>query len=475
VNKKIVLASCLVLTAFLVFSSLLSLAHGEVVQGWEKWLEGGSVSESDGILTLSGGNGNDVPPCLLKPFKPTGDFEISFDLKTETLGEVLLDQAGEGFTLAFGNVSKPQVDRSLVTFWLRGRAGGQFLLMWHDKNGDTPWVPFVYNGIGYNNGYDFWHPNPPQDRSNAPIQPDVWYTIKLEVQETPYVVTAEVYTETGLLLGSFSADTISYPTFDEINSLYMSAGRGVGTFHIKNMVISGTSEAENTFISISAEPSVTVGSPVNIRGCLTNGSVGFANEHVVLKYTFPGAEEWYPIGSTYTDATGNYLSQWVNTATGTFTLRAEWKGNRTHLGAYANMTLNSLPAPNGVFFVESNSTVNSLAFNSTSNELSFTVTGPSGTSGYVKATVAKSVLSNGANIKIFIDGKQLSYKLLEMPDSWLYSFDYQHSEHLVTLNLSPSQAMENPVQDENSVWILITVGMASLFLVLGISLQRKKH
>jgi hypothetical protein len=194
----------------------------------------------------------------------------------------------------------------------------------------------------------------------------------------------------------------------------------------------------------------------------------------VIEYTFPGADEWYPIGSTYTDATGNYLSQWLNTATGAFTLRAEWKGNRTHLGASANVTLNSLPAQNGVFFVESNSTVTSLAFNSSSNELSFTVSGQSGSSGYVKATVAKSLLANGESIKISLDGDQLKYELHETIESWIYVFSYQHSAHRVTLALSTTQTSTLPFDDDTAVWILIPIAIIAIVLVLGIYHQKRK-
>ena len=52
----------------------------------------------------------------------------------------------------------------------------------------------------------YWHPNPPVDRSNAPVKPDVWYTLKLKVHETPFTVTGEVYTENGTLLGSLTID-----------------------------------------------------------------------------------------------------------------------------------------------------------------------------------------------------------------------------------------------------------------------------
>jgi hypothetical protein len=253
----------------------------------------------------------------------------------------------------------------------------------------------------------------------------------------------------------------------------------------------------STHISISAEPSFTVGSSININGTLTDyHGNALANEPVVLTYTFPSAETWYPISSAFTDDAGNYHVQWINSATGTFILRAEWKGNDTHPGAYTNMTLNSLPLQNrGVFFVESNSTVTSLAFNSTSSELSFTVTGPSGTTGYVKMSIAKDLLPNGENLKVYLDGRQLNYALAENADSWLLTFTYSHSTHRLTVNLPanpastdftpppstgntttstpPNSAMQ-PARD-HGIWIaLIAIACIMAPATAGIALRRKK-
>ncbi len=214
---------------------------GEVFQDWRRGPEGGRVSESNGVLTMSGGDGRHIPPCLFKDFKPSGDFEISFDLKAETLGEVLLDQAGEGFTLCFGHLDKASEEFRSAGFWCRARSGGQFLLAWHDDLCDRfgwqgNWEPFVYNGLEYNNGYQFWHSNPPQDRSNAPVRPDVWYTVVLRITETPFTLVGEVYDENQALLGTLAVNSINDFTFGDINQLYMSTGAG-GTFYIRNFSV----------------------------------------------------------------------------------------------------------------------------------------------------------------------------------------------------------------------------------------------
>jgi hypothetical protein len=63
----------------------------------------------------------------------------------------------------------------------------------------------------------------------------------------------------------------------------------------------------------------------------------------------------------------------------------------------------------------------------TSSELSFTVNGTSGNTGYVKVTIAKSLVSNAENVKVYLDGNQLNYEVTSNTDSWLLTFMYLHA------------------------------------------------
>lgn len=84
-----------------------------------------------------------------------------------------------------------------------------------------------------------------------------------------------------------------------------------------------------------------------------------------------------------------------------------------------------------VFYVESNSTVTALAFNSTSGELSFTVSGESGTIGYVKATLSRNLTENAENIKVSLDGKLINREVTEASSMYVVTFNYPHSTHKV--------------------------------------------
>ena len=59
-----------------------------------------------------------------------------------------------------------------------------------------------------------------------------------------------------------------------------------------------------------------------------------------------------------------------------------------------------------VFTLTSNSTITQFAFNSTTKELSFIASGPSGTKGYVNIYIPKTLISDISTLKTYIDGNR---------------------------------------------------------------------
>lgn len=208
-------------------------------------------------------------------------------------------------------------------------------------------------------------------------------------------------------------------------------------------------------ISTSA-PSTFIGFNVGINGTLTDAATGdgLENQTVLLYYTFPGAYSWFPITSAVTDRLGRFYVQWIPSATGAFTVIAQWSGNASIVGSTSSVALNTMPYENQyVFTVESNSTVSALVFNSTSSELSFAVGGQSGTKGYARVTVAKSLVGDVTDIKIYLDGNELPYSVASIDDSWLLTFSYAHSIHNVSVSLN---AKAVPELDLATMLLLIT-------------------
>jgi hypothetical protein len=241
---------------------------------------------------------------------------------------------------------------------------------------------------------------------------------------------------------------------------------------------SATAGSPRISISVNASSSV-VGSVVNVNGRLSyvNGSP-LRGEPVILSYAVAGSSPWVPIGSAVTNDAGEYNIQWVNVASGTFSLKVEWAEHEGHEETSNTTTLSFLPYENqSVFFVESNSTVSALAFNSTSSDLSFTVSGPSDTEGYVKVTIAKSLVSSAENIKVYLDGDQLNYAVVSDGDLWQLTFSYLHSSHQVRISLAATAAGVILLGIEYWIWTAIAIIIAltgvSAFIVWRIKKKQK--
>jgi hypothetical protein len=161
----------------------------------------------------------------------------------------------------------------------------------------------------------------------------------------------------------------------------------------------------------------------------------------------------------YTNSNGDYSAAWLPFVTGNYLLKATYEGDAENLGTSetVNFAVTQFAEKNILFSVSSNSTVSSLAFNSESSELNFTVSGPNGTSGYTKATIAKSLVSNAENIKVYLDEKQLSFEVTSDADSWLLSFTYTHSTHRVCISLARTPAGAAFLGIEYWAWILIAI------------------
>ncbi|MCW4017503.1 MAG: PKD domain-containing protein [Candidatus Bathyarchaeota archaeon] len=252
-------------------------------------------------------------------------------------------------------------------------------------------------------------------------------------------------------------------------------------------------------VSILTVSSTTMGSTVSITGNLTDSKgTRINNQAVVLSYTFKGIDSWLPISSSITNEEGSYSIQWLNTATGTFSLKAEWQGNDKYFGMNNTATLSSVPCQNQqVFLIESNSTISSLGFDSAVSQLVFTTSGPSGTHGYVKAAIAKSLIDKVDNVKVYLDEKQVPYLRASTADSWLLTFNYSHSSHKITIDIPVSNADQQAsgqtfsstqqttpktspatgnVQAENHAPTVIIFSLVAIAVVTGslLTLQRKK-
>ena len=222
---------------------------------------------------------------------------------------------------------------------------------------------------------------------------------------------------------------------------------------------------ETTTLTISCSPSTTyVGFKVDITGKLTNSLTGgISGVTIVLNYQVPGVPTWNLIQSVTTKADGTFSVIWIPTATGYYLIEARWDGNDNWPpGAYNTVNLAITPySDEYIFSVESNSTVSSLVFNSTSRELSFTLSGPTGTYGYVDIIIAKSLIANVADIRVYLNGTQTDYTVTSADNSWRLHFTYHHSTYKLIVRLGPTPFI--PLQ----LVTPLTIGTLTIILIIA--------
>jgi hypothetical protein len=119
-------------------------------------------------------------------------------------------------------------------------------------------------------------------------------------------------------------------------------------------------------------------------------------------------------------------------------------------------TPQSIVQPN-MFSIQSNSTVSALSYNGTS-EIVFTVSGPTGTTGYVNATISKNFMSNGEAIQVYLDGNLIDCNVTSSDDFWVIYFSYHHSLHNVRINQIQTQTNPSTIFD-SAYWLYIEVGL----------------
>jgi hypothetical protein len=408
-RRTVIIGLALVIFLFFTFAPSHNV-RGETLQGWTIENSGGSgVASDDGSFRLTTPGGYPVAPCytLVRHISPVSDFNYSLQMRANTVH-------------CFEMFIRQDYNAHVVQLQHGSWAGNGFLLA---RTVNTAVDVFAY----------------------AP-KVQAWYTLQLNVYKEPFHVTALVIAENGNLLGTMTiTDVAADIALENITSLgFRVWGYGPSDYSVRNIEYSFANPSQ---ISISTSSlSSQAGSAVNVMGRLTDSNdTGLQNKCVILSYTFPGVDEWFPVTSDQTDENGEYNIQWINSASGTFSLKTQWNGDGTFSGASNSTSLSFLPYEGQhKFIVESNSSLTELAFNSTSSELSFTVAGDAGTKGFVKVDIAKELVVKAAGLKVTLDGNNVNYTLTESDEFWTLSFEYSHSTHEIAIHMGSNMALNSP-------------------------------
>ncbi len=126
---------------------------------------------------------------------------------------------------------------------------------------------------------------------------------------------------------------------------------------------------------------------------------------------------------------------WFLLASGDYRIKAVYTGGSGVAGAETIVNLAIRDIEERVFSVSSNSTVSGLIFNSTSREITLSVSGPSGTTGYINTFLTKNLIQDISSLRIYFDGVQKDYEAVSLDDVWLIHLSYNHSTHTIRISL----------------------------------------
>jgi len=247
---------------------------------------------------------------------------------------------------------------------------------------------------------------------------------------------------------------------------------GVG---IANQTGPGNSSTPVLLISCQRSPTYS-NFTLQIAGNLTDGGIGLTGAPILISYSSDDGNSWNQLAWLNTDNLGSFATVWNPPEERDYLLQAVYPGSMWY--TETSTTVNFWNTPLGaqqVFSIQTNSTLSAFSFSSTSNELSFSVSGPIGSTGYVNVHVPKTLIGNVSDSQVYLDGAKLSYITESVGDSWLISFNYHHSVHTVTINLG-SAASQKP-SDELPIWWLLFVAALSVAAIaaLGLAVYKRQR
>ena len=227
-------------------------------------------------------------------------------------------------------------------------------------------------------------------------------------------------------------------------------------------------------LDVSCQSSTTFSNfRVEINGNLTYDGAGLQGLPVLLSFSVDEGNTWNELTTVGTDSNGNFLAVWLPSVTGNYLLEAEWAGNSNYTQTSSMINFAVLPfGAQSVFSVTSNSTISALAFNSTSGELDFTVSGPEGTAGYCDVYIPTSLISDVSDLTVFLDGNPISYNVESLGNAWLVSFSYQTSTNQVSIGVN---AADSIVMNGNQLGQWIPYGVIIVLLaIIAVLLASKR-
>lgn len=220
---------------------------------------------------------------------------------------------------------------------------------------------------------------------------------------------------------------------------------------------------------------------VKIDGALVYNQVGLSGAGIMFSYNVTGGATWQDLAYVKTIDDGTFSAVWMPSASGNYLVKATWLGDNIYSPVSKIVSFAVQPSNNqakDTFSVASNSSLSSLKFDSSNDALAFSVSGPSGTSGYVQVCIPKTLLKDATNLKVTLDGNNVAYQPVDSGDVWVIIFTYHHSSHnvVIALNEKASGDILGSIASGLQSWVVLVgliVVLVAAIAVLLVLFRRK--
>jgi hypothetical protein len=264
-------------------------------------------------------------------------------------------------------------------------------------------------------------------------------------------------------------------TADMAPTMYSIYASGQGVTSVMPRPMPSSSNPGVSVLLVSCQNIDPVSGEVKIMGNLSAYGASIPSANIVLFYKGSGDFEWQQLATVITDSNGSFTADWLPPAPGNYVINATYWGSSMYSLVFTAVNVLVTPSTGNqtqnVFSVESNSTVTALAFNSESQQLSLSVTGESGTIGYVDVYIAKNLIVNVSAVQAYIDGNAISYTVSSNGDLWVLHLSYHHSSHNIMFNLKGAETVSVPEMPQATLPLVIV----ALFVitVVAVTVQRR--
>jgi len=227
----------------------------------------------------------------------------------------------------------------------------------------------------------------------------------------------------------------------------------------------------------SKSTAIANGFRVEINGIITGNGTGLASKAVQLYYSNNGGANWESLTLVNSGNDGKFSAVWVSSASGNFVLKAVSEANSEYNQATTqfNFVISETPDKN-VLSVTSNSTITEFEFNSVTNKISFKAAGTTDTKGYVAINVPKTLVGDISNLKVYLDGNEVTFNSELQIDTWVITIYYTHSAHTIVMDLSGSGAsnVDNQPLGQLPIYEIAIIAIV-IIAVVAVAVLKKKQ